>query len=94
MRKINLTVLAIALLIAPFGAAPQAADQDNSGFIYGVVTTDSGKEYRGFLRWADEEYFWDDLFHSSKDDTPYLEEYQQDHYRKKKKQEKNLEVFG
>jgi hypothetical protein len=32
----------------------------------------SGKQYQGFLRWGREEAFWDDLFHSGKEDLPYL----------------------
>ena len=94
MRKINLTALTIAVLIAPIGAGPRAADQDNSGFIYGVVSGDSGKEYRGFLRWADEEFFWDDLFHSSKENLPYLEEYAQERRHKKKNWDRKIEIFG
>ncbi|MCP4546460.1 MAG: hypothetical protein GY835_08360 [bacterium] len=81
MKKINATTIAVALLImallplCPYSA--QARDDvDNGGFIYGVVTTESGKEYKGFLRWDDEEAFWDDLFHSSKEDLPYLDEYE------------------
>lgn len=47
------------------------AQQDNQGFIYGTVTTESGTEYVGFLRWGSQEGFWDDLFHSTKEDLPF-----------------------
>jgi hypothetical protein len=55
-------------------AAGTAMAVENQGFIYGHVTTDSGREYTGFLRWGTEEAFWDDLFHSSKDDLPFQDE--------------------
>jgi hypothetical protein len=92
MRKIIHAMLTIGFLLTLLGAAPAAAEQDNQGFIYGAVTTESGKEYRGFLRWADEEYFWDDLFHSSKDELPHLEQHAEKHYQTKKGH--NIKVFG
>ncbi len=96
MRKTSYAILAIPILLMTFGMA-MAADQSNEGFIYGTVTTESGKEYQGFLRWADEEYFWDDLFHSSKEELPYLEEYQDSRFsdRKRKKSKKHsIKIFG
>lgn len=55
-------------------AASAAMAYDGQGFLYGKITTDSGKEYTGFLRWSDEEACWNDLFHSLKEDLPYREE--------------------
>jgi hypothetical protein len=66
-----LPVLALPLLA---GGAALAAGQDTDGFLYGKVVTESGNEYVGFLRWGDEESFWDDLFHSTKEDRPYADE--------------------
>jgi hypothetical protein len=59
----------VALILSCCSAA--LADNDNDGFIYGKVTMNSGREYQGFLRWGKEEAFWDDLFHSLKEDLPY-----------------------
>ena len=60
------------LCLGGFALATTAAmAHDGQGFIYGKVTTDSGQAYTGFLRWSDEEAFWDDLFHSLKEELPY-----------------------
>jgi hypothetical protein len=58
-------------MLAVVGAAPAAAADATDGFLYGTVTTTSGSTYTGILRWDDEEAFWDDLFHSAKEDLPY-----------------------
>jgi len=50
------------------GAEPAAA-----GFLYGTLTERSGDEHTGFLRWEDEEAFWDDLFHSRQLDVPWVD---------------------
>ncbi len=60
----------LALLLPLFCQADAA---DNDGFIYGRVVMKSGSEYQGFLRWGTEETFWDDIFHSLKEDLPYDE---------------------
>lgn len=90
MRRIMLTLLLSLLLVT--GTA--LAKQDNDGFIYGTVTTESGKDYKGFLRWnTDEEAFWDDLFHSSKEDLPYLDVVDE-HERHGRKHKKTVKIFG
>lgn len=58
-------------LIAAFAAMVGVQDAragDADGFLYGTITTESGNEYTGFIRWGTEESFWDDLFHSMKTD--------------------------
>ncbi len=66
----------LALATLPLlGAQDASADEDPRGFLYGRVTTESGTDYEGFLRWGTEEAFWDDLFHSSKEDLPFLDEF-------------------
>ena len=70
-----LLVLVFAFLArtdTPVAVSPQAADH-SAGFIYGRVTLQSGEKHEGFLRWEDEEAFWDDLFHSWQDELPWLE---------------------
>ena len=64
----------VAALVLTLGIASGAHAQDNQGFLYGTVVTESGSEYRGFMRWGKQEAFWDDLFHSLKEDLPYLDE--------------------
>jgi hypothetical protein len=49
------------------------SDGDSTGFIHGRVALWSGEEYEGFIRWEDEEAFWDDLFHSRQTELPWLE---------------------
>jgi hypothetical protein len=78
MRTTHLILCALMLVLV---AAPAAAD--NQGFIYGRVTTESGTDYEGFLRWGKQEAFWDDIFHSMKTDLPYAEaamEFIEDNY--------------
>ncbi|MFA8300694.1 MAG: hypothetical protein ACEPOV_11065 [Hyphomicrobiales bacterium] len=41
---------------------------NNKGFIYGKVTTISGKSYQGAIRWGEEEVFWFDFFNGTKTD--------------------------
>ena len=43
----------------------------NEGFIHGTIRTREGRTYRGLMRWEDEEFFWDDLFNSSKEDDRF-----------------------
>ncbi len=95
MRNAKNLILAALLIALTLGAAGTAlAKQDNHGFIYGEVITESGKEYKGFLRWnTDEEAFWDDLFHSSKEDLPYLDEVDRDD-RRSRKGKKVVKIFG
>jgi hypothetical protein len=54
-------------------AAPADAAQTTDGYLYGTITTRSGNTYSGLMRWGKEEAFWDDLFHSSKEELPYLD---------------------
>ncbi len=57
-------MLMTAILIAhPW---EEAKAQDDSGFIYGTVTTHSGRRYIGQIRWGKEEAFWNDLLNSNK----------------------------
>ncbi len=70
MRLIQTTTL-IALILTLMG--PATASAENRGFIYGTVTTESGTEYEGFLRWGKQEAFWDDIFHSMKTELPWAE---------------------
>lgn len=60
----------IALLVL---MAPPALAADNTGFIHGTVTLQDGDSHTGFIRWEDEEAFWDDLFHSRQTELPWLE---------------------
>jgi len=64
------SLLALAFVVS----AMPAQAKDNAGFLYGTVITESGTEYRGFMRWGKQESFWDDLFHSLKEDLPYVDE--------------------
>ncbi len=72
--------------------APAEGASSNAGFLYGEVTTRSGKEYRGFLRWGTEESFWDDLFHSAKADLPYLEDLPES--ERERSRRRSIRIFG
>ena len=53
-------------------SASELNAQDKDSYIYGKITTHSGEEYVGFMRWGKEELFWHDIFNSEKvDDHSY-----------------------
>ncbi|MEL6390893.1 MAG: hypothetical protein AAFQ02_12110 [Bacteroidota bacterium] len=56
------------LVIAVLLICNSSVDAQNTGeeFIYGLITTVGGEEYRGFIRWNDEEVTWSDTFNSTK----------------------------
>lgn len=68
-----LTAFVAVLSGADEGAKAPDAGISVEGYIYGTVETRSGKTHTGVLRWDDEEAFWDDLFHSAKEELPYQE---------------------
>jgi hypothetical protein len=70
---ILLAALLVFLLAAMLLSGPAVAKEDNKGFIYGKVTTEKGTEYTGFLRWGNQEAFWDDLFHSAKEELEWID---------------------
>ncbi len=71
----TLLVLVFAFLAGAGAPAPGSTqgDDDSAGFLYGRLELQSGEKYEGFLRWEDEEAFWDDLFHSRQNELPWLE---------------------
>ncbi|HSN89196.1 MAG TPA: hypothetical protein VL025_20695, partial [Thermoanaerobaculia bacterium] len=71
-------------------AANPAARPDTRGFLYGKLTTRNGTTYQGRLRWGKEEAFWGDLFHSSKEENPYLDLIPEEERR----QARRIEIFG
>jgi hypothetical protein len=87
--------LLLIVVIAAVGQSldPSAAGAagDPTGFIYGTLTTESGNEYVGFLRWDDEEAFWDDLFHSAKENLDWLDYVDTPQQRKHKRTE--IKIF-
>jgi len=44
--------------------------QSSQGLLYGTITLNNGEEYRGQIRWEDEEATWDDIFNASKYERP------------------------
>jgi len=83
-------LLPILALLCPLFCLAGAADND--GFIYGQVVMKSGSEYKGFLRWGTEEAFWDDIFHSLKEDLPY-DEYFERHGKRRSSRSKGRWQF-
>ena len=84
-----LTVGLLTITLALLATQDSAASEQNNGFIYGRVTTETGNEYTGFLRWGDEEAFWDDLFHSTKEDLTYMDFVDEDEDRKRTHKKEN-----
>jgi hypothetical protein len=89
-------ILSLAILAPIFATtawfAGDANAANNDGYIYGSVTTRSGSSYTGFMRWGTQEAFWDDLFHSAKEELPFLEEFDDDGRRGNAK--KRLRILG
>jgi len=91
LHRIRCSVVAAATVLLLTG--PVLARQDSEGFLYGRVVTESGTEYTGFLRWGEQEAFWDDLFQSAKTELPYLERAEA-LADEPPRREKRIEVFG
>ncbi len=86
--SILLAVLAAGLTL-PTSAA---AAGDTQGFIYGRVTAESGTVYEGRLRWnGDEEAFWGDIFNSTKEERPYMDEMPE---RSRRRKNDDIKIFG
>lgn len=91
-------LLAIALILGAVccGAAFAQAGVDSQGppdtegFLYGTVSTRSGNEYVGRLRWGTEESFWGDHFNSTKEDLPWWDEVPKGH----RGRENTFKLFG
>ena len=90
LRCASLLALLAGGVMGAWSRADGAAN--NAGFLYGEVTTQSGKEYRGFLRWGTEESFWDDLFHSAKVELPYMKEVPDD--ERERRRRRSVRIFG
>lgn len=85
------TATPIFLIFASLASASAAPAAENQGYLYGTVETTSGQKYTGFLRWDDEEAFWDDLYNASKDNRPYAEKLDR---QGKSGGKKRIEFFG
>lgn len=86
-RKPTLILVAGLALVSPIAVAAEPVSPD--GYIYGTVETESDHTYTGLLRWGTEEAFWDDLFNSTKDDLPYLEQ-----HGEAKRHRSRIKIFG
>ena len=55
-------------------AAPAAAtSRDGAGLIYAKVILRDGGAHEGFVRWKDEDAFWDDLFSARQNELPWFQ---------------------
>ncbi|HRZ76986.1 MAG TPA: hypothetical protein P5248_06435, partial [Bacteroidales bacterium] len=64
-------------LLIPFFlliAGATATAQDHSGsYLFGTLTTTSGEQVEGFIRWGKEEVFWSDFLNATKRSNPYYQ---------------------
>jgi hypothetical protein len=73
------SILAFLLVAgASMLTAEQAGASNGEGRIYGTVEMRSGSTYTGFLRWGSQEAYWDDLFHSLKEELPHMDDVDED----------------
>ncbi len=86
---IHRTLLAsvLMLLIASVAAGVAAEPNPSAGFIHATVTWPSGQSRSGYLRWENEEAYWDDLFHSGYRDAVWGEYVDLDEMKKLKRDE-------
>ena len=94
---LSLCILTVALNGASAQEAPPpnplgnlAADpaaSPGAGFIHGTVTWPSGEAKTGYLRWKDEEAYWDDLFHCGYRDLVWAEYVDLDRLRAERRAE-------
>lgn len=63
----------VALMLCGIFTGNAGAAGPADGFIYGTITTNSGNSHTGLIRWGDEEAFWDDVFHSAKEELPFAQ---------------------
>lgn len=82
--KLHLPGVIFLLLAAGTpGRAAGPAPAGPEGFLYGTIHTEGGRQYKGVLRWGDEEAFWDDLFNGTKSKLPYIDRLHEDRRRKR-----------
>lgn len=87
------SMIVLASLAIPGASAVFAqGSRDNSGFLYGKVTTKGGSEFVGRLRWGTEEASWGDFFNSSKTDRGIPDEAKRNVRREKR--EEGIRIFG
>ncbi|MCP4897522.1 MAG: hypothetical protein GY906_11170 [bacterium] len=91
--KRTLILAALLTLVAAGAIAQEPTENPYQGFIYGTITTRSDTAYTGVLRWNTEEAFWDDLFHSSKEEVQFAEKYEKE-ARDSDRDENWWHVFG
>lgn len=48
------------------------AQNNDSGFIYGKITTKDGESFTGQIRWGKEEAYWTDMFNASKSENEFV----------------------
>jgi len=68
MKGLFKSIAIIFCTVASFSLVAQ-----DSGFIYGKVTTEDGDVYEGPLRWGKEEVYWTDMLNASKDENRNLD---------------------
>jgi hypothetical protein len=83
MKHRKTILIIIGNLVAAFLLVSYSQAQDNSGYIYGRVSTVNG-DYVGKIRWGDEETFWFDHFNAAKKRNQNLEELSEKYGNKKK----------
>ncbi len=68
-------IRSVATLLAALvlSSACLAEPIPNQGFIHGTLTLTDATTHTGFLRWENEEAFWNDLFHSRQVEIPWTQ---------------------
>lgn len=82
----NLLKSYVVILALQFTMLPQQVQAQDEGFIYGVVTTEDGDEFKGAIRWGKEEVYWTDMFNASKienENIDYLSRDERDRLRRR-----------
>lgn len=64
--------LAITLAATAAAVAAPATPHPGAGLIHATVTLRDGTAHTGYLRWEDEDAFWDDVFSARQKDLPWF----------------------
>jgi hypothetical protein len=83
----TLTAIAFAAILV---FAVSALGADNSGRIFGRLTTIDGEEFTGLIRWDKNEVCWFDVLDGTKD----LDDRYGDDDRRRERRKRKIEIFG
>jgi hypothetical protein len=90
MKKFGITVLFLGIS----AALPLLASADNSGRIYGIITTYDHEVYEGLIRWDKNEVSWVDILNGDKELPRSNYRDAKKHRRDRYDRDHSIQIFG